>query len=388
MAQELRPYGAPAYWLNATPDDRLPIRERQLVFLEGITGPRVPSPKRQGLTPRLSFALESRDKSSGVGGTDTIASLTPGFGYYKVWPRMVVSGDLTWESAQHFDQEQFSDVFANVSADAQLSYSLDERNRLAGFIGYARLRDTGDAIISGFLPPNTIVSVRNTTLTWSHTLDQRRYFDFGVSNVHSTTDRPGLPDITTNSFSVLYASALNGRDLLEGVLFYDNIAFEGSGTDDVVTAFARYTRDFGERLSVRGELGIITTSADGGREYPKIGAALVQTGRNARYALEAGREIIAVPGIDGPLLSDLIRGTAHVRFAPAWQVQAVVEQQYLTGLGPTQLDSTVSSFDVGLSYATNRNTWLWARAKASRESSAGQTQTDRRFYFGVSHSFN
>lgn len=386
---QLRPFGAPFYWLNLTANDRLPIRERQLVFMDGITGPQVPAPKRQGLTPRLSFGLESRSKTGGgPSDSDTIATLTPGLAYTKLFPKGSFVADLTWESAQHFDQESFSDALANFSGDAQLSYSLDERNRLSALFGYAELRDTGDALLTGFLPASATISVRNTILTWSHEFDENRVLDLLASNILSATDQPGAPDITTNSFSALYAQNLNNRDLLEAVFYYDNVAFENSSTDNVWSGFARWTRDFSPRLSIRGELGIIATDAGTGRSYPKLGGAVIHTTQNARYELSAARDFISVPGVDGLLRTDLIRAQAHLRLARALQLQGSIERQYLKGISATPIDTQTTSLDLGLSYAVDKNTWLWTRLRGNREKSAGLTQRDTRVYFGLSRSFN
>jgi len=387
-AQEDRDFAEPQYWLNNTPDLRLPIRERQVNWFTGITGPRPPEPKKSGWTPRLSFGVESRDKSSGIGGTDTIATLTPGLSYTKYSQRWWLGADLTFDIAKHYDQEQFSYEDPNVIADIQAVYALSENSSLSAFADYSRLRDTGDAIQDGFLPPNTIISRRTVTLVWANELTRRDNLEVLYSNTHEAIDRPLQPDTTSDTVSLLYGRKLSERDLLEGIFYYDRVAFEGLQNDTVRSASARYTRDMGERLSFSFEAGGISTSAAGGRDYPKFGVNVAHTTSNARYELSIDRDIITIAGLASLTRSDLITASGHFRIMNGLQLQALAEHQRLKGLGLTALDTQVTSLELALSYAVNRNVWIWARLRESRQKSGLFNENDTRVYLGVSRTFN
>lgn len=387
-AQDDRDFAEPRYWINSTSDLRLPIRERQVYWFTGITGPRPPAPKKSGWTPRLSFGVESRDKTTGIGGTDTIATLTPGLSYLKRSQRWLFGADVTVDASKHFDQEQFSFEDPNVIADMQAFYAISPHNTLAAFAGYSRLRDTGDAIQDGFLPPNAIISRRNVTLVWKNELTRRDDLEVLLSNTHEAIDRALQPDITSDTFSILYGRQLSERDLLEGILYYDHVAFEGLHNDTVRSASARYTRDMGERLSLSFEAGGLETSAAGGRDYPKFGANIVHTASNARYEVSVDRDIIAIPGLASLTRSDLIAVSGYFRIANGLQLQAIAEYQDLKGLGPTQLDTQVSSLELALSYAIDRNVWIWARLRESHQKSNLFRENDTRVYLGISRTFN
>ncbi len=387
-AQDDRDFAVPQYWINKTSDLRLPIRERQVGWFTGITGPRPPEPKKSGWTPRLSFGVESRDKSSGIGGSDSIATLTPGLSYTKYSRRWWLGADLTFDVAKHFDQEQFSYEDPNVIADLQASYALSENSTISAFADYSRLRDTGDAIQDGLLPANTIVSRRTVTLVWANELTRRDNLEILYSNTHEAIDRPLQPDTTSDTVSLLYGRKLSERDLLEAIFYYDRVAFEGLHDDTVRSASARYTRDMGERLSLSFEAGVLSTSAAGGRDYPKFGANIVHTASNARYELSIDRDIITIPGLASLTRSDLITASGHFRIANGLQLQALAEHQRLKGLGLASIDTQVSSLELALSYAVNRNVWIWARLRESRQKSGVFNENDTRVYLGISRTFN
>lgn len=386
--RNLRPFATPLFWLNSTPDLRLPIRERNIYWFTGIAGPRPPAPKKAGLTPRLSFGVESRDQTLGIGGTDTIATLTPGLAYTKYARRWSLGADVTFDLSKHFDQEQFSFQDPNVIADAQFIYSLSPQDSLTALASYSRLRDTGDAVLDGVLPVNTVISRRDLSLAWSHRPARRTTVEFLVSNRHEAVDRPLQPDITVNTANALFGRAVTERDLIEAIAYFDHVQFENSGSDNVGSVFGRYTRDMGDRLAVSAELGGLSTTAAGGRSYPKFGAVVTHTAQNAKYEFRASRDIITIPGLRSLVRNDNVSVTGLIRFSRGLQLQALAERQLLKGLGPVPVDIQVNAAELALSYAASRNVWIWARLRESHRKSGQIRNNDTRVYIGVSRTFN
>lgn len=383
-----RSFGDPRHWLNDGPELRLPIRERPLIWYDGIDAPRLPAASRSGWTPRLSFVLESRDRTEAAGGSDTVATLVPGLSVVHRTRRWALDADLTFNLSRNFGQEQLSDEDQNLLADAQVGYALTPRDTLWAFAGYTRLSDIDTVLEGGLLPESTVIGTRSLSTSWQRSLTASRSFELEYANSYQDINPPGQPDITLNRLSAVYAAFPVPMARVETVLSIDNAEFEGLGRDNTGAAFARYTRELDDRLALSGELGLLRTTADGGRSYPKIGGSVAQTFRYTRLALELERSVEPVPGLSDLNLIDRLAASAHIRLAPGTQVQFQAERLLLDQLNPTGSDIQTSTLELSLSHALSRNMWLWGRVRDSRGSSGGQRERDTRLYFGLSRSFD
>lgn len=383
-----RPFAEPIYWLNATTDDRLPIRERAMTRTEGLTNFAPPPPRRSGLTPRLGFATEFRRADDGRGGDDVILNLSPGLHYTRRGAKWIFDADYGFETAQHLEQTNLSKIVGNHGGFASFAYELSPATRLTFFDSLFSTQDTSTALVAGALAPDTVLTGNDLLLGAAYRFSARTNAEITYTNRIQLTNQSAQTDIFSHDVSGQLHHFLTPKDRVGATARLSWFDFELGGNDSVVAGDLRYTRDFGERFAATARLGALGTSAEGGRTLPTYGAELTATTRFARLSLTAERDLSSTPGIVGPLLTDQIVGTAHMRLDRGLQLRASVEQQWLQLLDGSDTDISVTTLEAQLSYAVDRYLWVWTRLRYSRESSSGDALQDGRIYVGITRSLD
>lgn len=380
-----RPFAEPLFWLNMTPEDRLPIRERLLIPQGGLTALAPPASRRSGLTPWVGFAFEVNN--SGTSG-DTVLTFAPGMRYRYNAPRLSIEANYAAEAGLHLQRTELSRAIQGHGGFASLNYALNDRSRLSFVNVFSDTRDLRNAPVQGVLAAGTRLISNRAVLGYRYSPSQRSLLDVNWSNGQSWVLSPGSTDISENTVSARYQYALSGTASLTAGASAGWIDLGTTGGASRLSADLVFTRDLGQRMAVDGTLGVIHTSEDGGHTLPNIGVSLTHTNRFARYRLSATRDVIAVPGLRDLANSDEIKGQALLRLDRGLILDISMGLQQLDIYDAAGTEVSVVSASGKLSYALRNSMWASVQIELNRERSGGTTQMDKRLIFGLSRSFD
>lgn len=380
-----RLFAEPQYWLNMTPDVRLPIRERLLDPQTGITAWAPPPSKRSGLTPWIGMGFEVNN-TGGV--SDSVFTITPGFRYRYDTPRLSFAAEYAVEAALHLERSNLSRALQGHGGFARLAYALDERSHLTFHNIFSDTRNVRDAPLLGPLS-NGIRLVSNTFVAgYSFSPSRRSKLDITWTNSANLVGTPVRPNIHENTLAGRYQYALSETTGIATALSagWINMGFGNSASR--LSADVTYTHDFGPHLAASGTIGVLHTSARRGTTIPRLGATLVHANRFARYELAASRDIIAIPGLRNLARSDEITGKALMRLKPGLILDMSLGYQRLGIYNAAATKSSVVSASGKLSYALRRDVWIWAQLEVSRESTGPTSQNNNRLIIGFSRNLS
>lgn len=379
-----RPFAEPLFWLNATPNDRLPIRERPLIAQIGLTGLAPPAPRRSGLTPWIGMASELNDNG---GSGDVVMTLTPGFSYRYETRRLRFDAAYAAEAGLHLQRTDLSRAIQAHGGFASLDYAIDRRSRLSFTNVVSDTRDLRSAPVQGQLAAGTRLISNTAIAGYSFAPSRRSQFDIGLANKQSWVVAPGGVDIVENAVSASYRFALSSTSGLAANSSIGWIDFETSAGASRVSADLTYTRDLGPRLAFSTTLGVLHTSENGGQTIPQLGGTLTHTSRFAQYRLSASRDIIAVPGLTDLARIDTVEGGALVRLDRGLVLDLAFGLQELDIYDAAGTETSSATASGKLSYALRDNVWLWAQLEYLVESTGGVSQTDKRLKIGITRGF-
>jgi hypothetical protein len=380
-----RQFAEPLFWLNMTPDNRLPIRERLLIPQGGLTAMAPPSSQRAGLTPWIGLAFEVND--SGTSG-DSVLTFSPGMRYSLVTPRLTFEAEYALETGLHLQRSDLSRIIQGHGGYANLSFALDNRSQLSFGNFFSDSRDLRNAPVQGVLAPDARLISNRSVLNYRYSPSRRSLLDVTWTNGQNWIQSPGAVDISENTLSTRYKYALTEITSLESTASAGWYDLGTKGGASRLSADVSLIRDFGQRLAFSGTLGMIHTSEDGGQTLPNIGVSLIHTDRFARYSLSAVRDIIAVPGLSDLAHSDEVKGQALLRLDRGLILDVSMGLQRLSVYDAAGTDVLVATASGKLSYAVRDNFWVWAQVELKQERSGGITQTDNRLIVGLSRSLD
>lgn len=382
FSQDLR---TPESWLNSSPNDRLPISERKLVFPDDTTAPRPPAPRRTGWTPRLSFAYEFQDRDAG---DNNRVTLTPGLSFERAADRYFVQADLSFELTENFDDSDLSSGFANPQAEALVSYSVTERTRLSTFGSLSRLRDGTQESLAGFVGPDTEIETATIIGSLEHDFSQRADLKIDLGGSWQSSDQLNVVDVDTLDFDAVFGFRLDETTQVQAHAGYLNADFSDNPGAYAWEADLTLLRRAGPRLTYSATLGAQAADGVTSPEFLKYAAEINYTTANAIYSLNAGSDIFSVIGLTNLARTEQVTASGHWRLGPGWQLQASLRQIWLEELNQAKTDTTLSQADVALSYAWTGNNWVWIRAVLTDSETGGVSSNDERISIGITRTFN
>lgn len=378
-----RAFAEPLFWLNATSNDRLPIRERPLIPQAGLTAQAPPSPRRAGLTPWVSSAVEINN--SGASGDRTL-TFAPGFSYRYQDRRLLFDASYAVEAGLHLRRTDFSG-FHGQRGFVNLSYAFDDRSQLSFTNVFSDTLDLRSAPIPGQLAAGTRLLTNTAIAGYKFSPTQRSLLDIAFANTNYWVIAPGGNNIVENALSFRYQFVLSPTSSVTASSNLGWVDFGTVGVASHVSADIGYTRDLGSHLSFNAKLGLLGTSENGGQTLPNVGAELIHTNRFAEYRLSVSRDIIVVPGLVNLARIDAIEGRALMRLDRGLILDLALGLQELEVYDAVGAETSVASASGKLSYALRDNMWVWAQIELQRENSGGATQTDHRLNIGLTRGF-
>lgn len=380
-----RPFGEPVHWLNVGPENRLPIRERELVEQPSMTNLAPPDPRRSGWMPWIGTSLELNN--TGPDG-DAVLTVTPGLRYRAQSRRLRFSADYAFEAAEHLVQSSLSDAVRSHGGTLSLGFDLSPNTTVNLFESFSQTQDTLSAAVRGPVRNATRLTTNALTLSLSHRLSARTFFEVTLDHGLKYTDAPNASDIDEGSLAFVLSYALSETERLRAGFDAGYVNIGARRDVSTVAADVTYARDLGARLSFSGTLGVLHSSSKNGYTVPKLGASLVATDLNARYELSLDRDLVSVAGLGNLVQSDQLSGTGKWRLGKGLIWDARMEYQVLSLLNRQGTEINVTSAGTGMSYALNNDLWLWAQYEYSRERSAGSTRIDNRVFLGISRNLD
>ncbi len=383
-----RPFAQPLYWLTMKPDDRLPIRERLLVPQVGLTGKAPPPSRRTGLSPWVSGGMEF---NNGDASGDPVLTFAPGVSFRHVGRRLSFSGGYALEAAMHARRSDLNRLVQGHGGFATLTYALGPRTQLSLFDILSDSRDTRDAPLQGAVVGATRLVSNTLVAGLRHAPGRRSLVDLSYHDSLFLIAAPGAADLRETGLTASYHHALSETASLSALASLTRFDFAGAPGAARLLAEAGYTRDLGARLALSFGLGVVHGGGVHGARSTdhtrlRYRGEVVHTNRFARYRLGAEGDIIAVPGLSHLARSDEISGSALLRLAPGLVLDVSMGLQRIGVLDPGATEVSVVSASGTLSYALNRDLWLWTQLELSRERSGGTTRDDNRLVIGVSRS--
>ena len=376
----VRPFAEPLYWLNSGSADRLPIRERPLTPVLGFAGLRPPQDTRQGWMPFGGFSLNHRSTSEESTNSETFAAIGAGLSYRHVGRRRQIDGNYF---AEFTGADGAGGGLQNHGGALSYNYALSNRDNLSIFASYIRTTDLQTAPVQGSLSDATRFDTTSLVLSYGHAQSDRTSFETTFSGLLQSTDEASVNDARTYALSARVLHFVNPRNRLEAEVGLN--AFDlGNNTYNMVHLDIGNTVDLGANLAASGSVGLMRTDADGGRTFGRLGAGLVTTAKNSRLALDYERDIISVPGIGNPLLSDRISAEWDYRISDGLISKVSLEESRLEGLSALGDTTRVFSLEGQVSHAVNNKLWLWMQVSLTNERAQGERTRDQRISFGIS----
>lgn len=375
----VRPFAEPEYWENSVPPDRLPIRERRLTNRLGFAGFAPPPTQREGLTPSLGFAVVQRDSSQTPPGADSFAALNFGLAYAKSTSRWQLQADYSIEAT---GAEGASGGIDSHGGSLNFGYDISTRDRLSLAVFHSSTIDLQSATLQGALAQATEIETSSFLGSYGHRFSTRTAGELTFSLQRQTTDQPGAPDVTGQGLTGQLWHFLGPTARIDGSLRFERFDF-GSSSETLQEAQLGYTADLGQRLAAGAHVNLLRTSADGGDSFAGLGGQIVRTWDAARLQLDLDRDILTVPGLGDPVLSDQLQATLDLRLQPGLFGTVIAERQRVEILSAGRETSHVTAIEGQLSYALNTQLWLWGSMRFSEERGGGTTREDTTFSIGV-----
>lgn len=379
-----RPFAAPLYWRNSTPDDRLPIRERLPARRIGLADI-VPVPdRRDGLTPYLSFAGIAQTDSAGEPSSDLFPTLAFGVDYRALAPLGLVLAGYSVEVAGAEGSEEGIDTHGGFLA---LSRQLGPQTTATGNLFYSQIADLRSLPAQDFARDATTIETGGLAVNLSHRLNPRFGLDLGLTLQNQATDATASPDVVTRGVSALVWGRPAETRRVAGSVDLRAVSF---GVEDATLGDAAlsYTIDLGPRLAATGEARVLWTDFDGGHVFPGLGGEIVTSWQNARLRVGAARDMVTVAGFGAPILTDSLDAALEMRFGHGFLGVFTATQQWLDPLDNATADIDVTSLEGQLSQAVSDSLWLWGRLQLSRETTEDSRRDFARISIGLSRSLD
>lgn len=374
-------FADPLYWLNATPDERLPIIERPLSRQPGFTTPAPPPLRRNGWTPWIGTALELNNSAKGGAG---LLTLTPGVHFSTSTRRLQFAADYAVEGALKSSGGSVKGLVQAHGGSARLSFTPGPNGRFTILEVFSDTRDTRAAPVQGALGNASRLVFNDLVAGYSAAISPRQAIEFDYRNSLRRTVGGTAPDIMEHAISGRYQYRLSETARLSADIKAVVTRFDAAGDENLVSAGATYTRAVGPRLAISGGFGLTRSSEAGGETVARLGASVIASSPFARYELRASRDITSVPGLADLALSEEIRGSARIRVDRGMILDMEAGLQRLGVYDAAQTEIVTASLGGQISYALRKDLWLWGRVELNRErTTGGAVQTDNRLTVGL-----
>lgn len=375
-----RTFAEPLYWLNEGRADRVPIRERRLEPRLGFAGLATPPTKRQGLTPFAAGSLSYRATREQATITEAFAALGLGVSYRYSNRRQQVQADYY---AEFTGADGSGNSLDNHGGALSLSFSPSERDRLSFNASYSSTTDLQSAPLPGAIAGATRFNTASLAFTYGSDRTRRTGYELGLSTLLQSADQGASSEANVHSVSGRFWHFLTPVARVESRFNLSELDL-GANSFSLQTVDVAYTADLGPRLSATGSFGLMHTDADRGRTFARLGGNVIATARNSRVELALEREMIAVPGLGVPVLSDRLGVSWDHRIDHGWLGSVTLEGRRLEELNTQGNVTRAVSLDGQVSYAISNRLWAWGRISLSSEDRAGSTSDDTRFSIGFS----
>lgn len=375
-----RSFAEPLFWLNAGRADRLPIRERKLTPRLGFAGLAPPPDTRQRFTPFASTSFTFASKTEQTRSSDAFGALGVGALYRFNGRRQQIQADYYGELTS---ADGSGGGVQNHGGALSYNFSLTQHDSLALLASRSETTDLQSAPLAGAITNATKFTSSNFSLTFARDHSGVSGFNIGLSGLAQSTDQSGSSGTNTYALDGSYwhfvAPLTRFETNLKAVDF--DIGGRGFKLQELDLGL---TRDLGARTAVSGRIGLMNTNADGGHVYPNFSGAFVTTALNTRLELAVDRDIIAVPGLATPALTDNLSLHWEQRISHGWLSTISLEKSRLKELSPGGSVTHTHSLEGQMSYAIDRKNWLWAKLRLTREKQSGVPTNETRFTVGIS----